>query len=61
MSYAGVFAGQAWVLGRMDDQYRRLAQLVEHTLSMREVEGSKPSMSTLFSHGVIDEQWFYIQ
>ena len=27
----------------------RLAQLVERTLSMREVEGSKPSLSTLFT------------
>ena len=27
----------------------RLAQLVERTLSMREVEGSKPSLSTTFS------------
>ena len=26
----------------------RLAQLVERTLSMREVEGSKPSLSTIF-------------
>ena len=29
-------------------RYGRLAQLVERTLSMREVEGSKPSMSTFF-------------
>jgi hypothetical protein len=28
----------------------RLAQLVERTLSMREVGGSKPPLSTLFSH-----------
>ena len=31
----------------------RLAQLVERTLSMREVEGSKPSLSTLFQVGPI--------
>ena len=30
----------------------RLAQLVERTLSMREVGGSKPPMSTFYSHGM---------
>ena len=50
---------QFWAKGTNSDWVNRpkgrLAQLVERTLSMREVEGSKPSLSIVFS--VDTENW----
>ena len=46
--YITVFSQWRHQRNRINSATGRLAQLVERTLSMREVEGSKPSLSTTF-------------